>query len=306
MKGALAIALACGLVLPSAAARAREASGEPPAERSLAEVSAKLSNPVSDLWAINMQVGINFSDGELNQGAAKAGGFFQMQPALPIPLYEGERTWRMILRPTIPVRLGAPIPTGFDEYDHETGLSDMLLPFLFAPALDHWILGGGPGFLFPTSTEDELGRRQWGLGPAVVVGYKTKQWTAIVFPNYIWRIADRGDQDATPDASFLTLQYAFNWNLPNAWQVGINNTASYDHRASSGNKWNVPIGPFVSKTVRFGSMPVKFQLSAEYSVVSQDDFGQRGQVKFTAIPVIPGLIQEPVLGRHRAAKTSVP
>jgi hypothetical protein len=306
VKGGLAIALACGLFLPSAAARAREANGEPPAERSLAEVSAKLSNPVSDLWAINMQVGINFSDGELNQGAAKAGGFFQMQPALPIPLYEGERTWRMILRPTIPVRLGAPIPTGFDEYDHETGLSDMLLPFLFAPALDHWILGGGPGFLFPTSTEDELGRRQWGLGPAVVVGYKTKQWTAIVFPNYIWRIADRGDQDATPDASFLTLQYAFNWNLPNAWQVGINNTASYDHRASSGNKWNVPIGPFVSKTVRFGSTPVKFQLSAEYSVVSQDDFGQRGQVKFTAIPVIPGLIQEPVLGRHRAAKTSVP
>jgi hypothetical protein len=134
------------------------------------------------------------------------------------------------------------------------------------------------------------------LGPAVVVGYRTKQFTAIVFPNYIWGIADRGDQDDTPDASFLTLQYAFTWNLGNAWQTGINNTASYDHRASSRNHWNVPLGPFVSKTLRFGRMPVKFQLSAEYSLVHQDDFGQRAQIKFAAIPVIPGLVQEPILG----------
>jgi hypothetical protein len=256
--------LVCVLALAAAGASASE-------EQSLGEVSAKLSNPVSDLWAINMQFGINFSDGDLNRGAAEVGGFFQMQPALPIPLYKGERTWRMILRPTIPVRLGAPVPKGFNDFDHEMGLSDILLPFLFAPSLDHWILGGGPGLLLPTSTDDAFGRRQWGVGPAVVVGYKTKKFSAIVFPNYIWGFADRGDQNETPDASFLTLQYAFNWNLPNAWQIGINNTASYDHQASSGNQWNVPIGPFVSKTVRFGRMPVKFQLAAEYSVVSQDD-----------------------------------
>jgi len=282
--------LVCVLVLVAATV---DASGED----NLEEVSAKLSNPVSDLWAINMQFGINFSDGDLNRGAAEVGGFFQMQPALPIPLYkDGERTWRMILRPTIPVRIGAPVPKGFNDFDHETGLSDMLLPFLFAPSLDHWILGAGPGFLLPTSTEDAFGRRQWGIGPAVVAGYKTKKFSAIVFPNYIWGFADRGDQNDTPDASFLTLQYAFTWNLPNAWQIGINNTAGYDHQASSGNQWNVPIGPFVSKTVRFGHMPVKFQLSAEYSVVSQDDFGQRGQVKFNITPVIPGLIQDPIFG----------
>ena len=187
--------LACGLALAAGIADASD-------EANLGEVSAKLSNPVSDLWAINMQLGINFSDGDLNRGAAQVGGFFQMQPALPIPLYkDGERTWRMILRPTIPVRIGAPVPKGFDDFDHETGLSDMLLPFLFAPSLDHWILGAGPGLLLPTSMEDAFGRRQWGAGPAVVVGYKTKKFTAIVFPNYIWGFADRGDQDDTPDAS---------------------------------------------------------------------------------------------------------
>jgi hypothetical protein len=146
-------ALVCVLVLAPTTASASD-------EDDLGAVSAKLSNPVSDLWAINMQFGINSSDGDLNRGAAEVGGFFQMQPALPIPLYKGKRTWRMILRPTIPLRLGAPVPKGFNDFDHETGLNDMLLPSLFAPSLDHWILGAGPGFLLPTSTEDAFGRRQ--------------------------------------------------------------------------------------------------------------------------------------------------
>jgi hypothetical protein len=291
----LAMALACGLLLQGVATRAQTANESPPPDSAgLSEVSAKLSNPVSDLWAINMQVGMAWSDGDVNRGGWQVGSFFQMQPALPIPLYKGERTWRLILRPTIPVLLGAPVPEGPDDFDHETGLADMLLPFLIAPSLDHWILGGGPSLLLPTSTEDAFGRQQWGLGPAFVVGYRTKQFTAVVFPNYLWGIADRGDQDDTPDASFLTLQYAFTWNLGNAWQTGINNTASYDHRASSGNHWNVPLGPFVSKTLRFGRTPVKLQLSAEYSLVHQDDFGQRAQIKFAATPVIPGLVQQPI------------
>lgn len=265
-------------------------------EAGLEEVAAKLSNPISDVWAINTQWGVTFSDGDINRGAAEVGGFLQMQPALPIPLYQGDFKWRLILRPTLSIPLGAPAPQGLDDFSRESGLADTLLPFLLAPTLEHWIVGGGPGLLLPTSTEDAFGRQQWGLGPAVVLGYRTKQFTAIVFPNYIWRIADRGDQHGTPDASFLALQYAFTWNLRNAWQVGVGSTASYDHRATSGNRWNVPIGPNVSKTLRLGRIPVKLQLSGEYSVVHEDDFGQRGQIKLAVTPVIPGLIQKPLFG----------
>jgi hypothetical protein len=90
--------------------------------------------------------------------------------------------------------------------------------------------------------------------------------------------------------------YFLFYNLPDAWQVGFNPTITYDHRASSGNKWNVPIGLVVAKMTRFGRLPVKFQVGVEYSVVSQDDFGQRAQLKINVIPVLPSLVQEPILG----------
>jgi len=32
----------------------------------------------------------------------------------------------------------------------------------------HFIIGGGPVGLFPTATDDDLGKDQWALGPAVV------------------------------------------------------------------------------------------------------------------------------------------
>jgi hypothetical protein len=43
-------------------------------------------------------------------------------------------------------------------------------------------------------------------------------------------------------------------------------------------------------------MPVKFQFGFEYSVVSQDDFGKRALFKLSIIPVISGLIKNPILG----------
>ena len=43
-------------------------------------------------------------------------------------------------------------------------------------------------------------------------------------------------------------------------------------------------------------MPVKFQLGAEYSVVSQDDFGKRFLLKLNVIPVIGSLVKNPIFG----------
>jgi len=76
----------------------------------------------------------------------------------------------------------------------------------------------------------------------------------------------------------------------------MNPVITYDNKASRGNKWNVPIGLLATKTTKVGKFPVKFQLGAEYSVVSQDDFGKRALFKLNIIPVVPGLIKNPIFG----------
>ena len=278
---------------PAPAASSRQPGGE-----NLAEVGAKLSNPVSDVWALFTEFDLYFSDGDLNRGGSEVGGRMIFQPVLPFPLYgSGEEQWKLITRPIVPILFSQPIPTGFDEFHHRGGLGDTQLPMMVSPPTSSWLLGVGPTWLLPTSTNDAFGRQQWGVGPAAVVGYKTKKWIAGVFPQYTFGIGSRGDQGNTPDASYLNLLYFFVYNLPDAWQIGLNPTITYDNKASSGNRWNVPIGLIGAKTTKIGGMPVKFQFGVEYSVVSQDDFGQRAQFKLNIIPVIPSLVKTPILGR---------
>ena len=259
----------------------------------LAEIGAKLSNPVSDIWALNTQFGLTFNDGDVNTGDPEVGFNMVFQPLLPLPLFS---EWLLIVRPTIPILFGQPVPKGFDDFDEKTGFGDTFLPLLLSPPAGNWLLGLGPTFTLPTSTVDAFGRQQWAVGPTAIIGYITEKTVMAVFPQYFFGIGSRGDQDDTPDASYMSLLYIFFYNLPDAWQVGFNPTITYDDKALSDNKWNVPIGLTVTKTTRFGKQPVKFQFGFEYSVVNQDAFGQRFQVKLNVIPVIPRLIKKPLFG----------
>jgi hypothetical protein len=268
-----------------------------PEHGSLSEIGAKLSNPVSDVWALLTEFDLSFSNGDVNKGDSKVGGRMILQPTMPIPLYgKGKEAWKLITRPIIPVLFSEPVPKGFDEFNNLGGLGDITLPMLVSPPAGNWILGLGPTLLFPTATRDAFGRQQWGVGPAGVLGYQTKEWIGFVFTQYWWGIGGAGQDKNTPDASYLSMLYGFFYNLPNGWQVGTNPTISYDHKASSGNKWNVPVGVTVAKMTKIGDLPVKFQLGIEYSVVGQDAFGQVAQVKLNIIPVIKSLIKEPILG----------
>jgi hypothetical protein len=266
-------------------------------DTALAEVGAKLSNPVSDVWALFTQFGITWSDGDVNTGDAEIGGNMIFQPIMPVPLYGKEDArWQLITRPTIPFLFGNSVPEGFNRFDNETGIGDITLPLVVTPPTGDWLLGLGTNFLFPSSSQDAFGRQQWGIGPTGIAGYKTKDWILGVFPQYYFGIGSRGDQGSKPDASYMNLLYFGFYNLPDAWQIGFNPTVAYDNKATKGNKWNVPIGLVVSKTTKVAGKPVKFQFGFEYSVVAQDDFGTRFQVKLNVIPVIASLIKNPIFG----------
>jgi len=288
--------LAFASFAPVALAQKPEAASE----GDVAETGKKLSNPISDVWALFTHVDLNFADGDVNAGDQRIGGRLVFQPILPIPLHgTGANEWKLITRPTIPVLFSEPVPTSLNTFNHTGGLGDLQVPTLIAPPAGNWILGAGPAFLLPTSTDDAFGRQQWGLGPAAVVGYHTKAVIFGAFGQYYWGVGSTGGrQPGVPDASYLNLLYFMYVNLPNAWQFGFDPTITYDARATSGNKWNVPVSLLVTKTTRLGKMPVKCQFGVQYSVVSPDAFGERAQLVLDVIPVIPGLIRRPIFGGH--------
>jgi hypothetical protein len=262
-------------------------------------VGRALANPISDVWALFTEFDFSFSDGDVNDGDWKFGSSMLFQPVMPIKLTEN---WKLITRPSVPVVWTAQVPepdgSGGADFDGKFGLGDIFLPLLAAPKAPIEIGGGdfawglGPTWTFPTSTPDVLGSEKWEVGPAAVLVWKNDKVTAGMFPQYWWSFASR-DSDRDPTSHGLLL-YFFWYNLPNAWQIGTAPTMTYDHKASSGNKWNVPIGLMVAKTTKIGNRPVKFQFGAEYSVVSQDDYGKRFMIRLNIIPVIAPLIKNPI------------
>jgi hypothetical protein len=291
------VCLVCGALLFSTPLSAADGK----AKDNLGEVGAKLANPLGELWALSGSFNMpQFYDGDINTGDPELGAALLFQPVLPIPLYgSGENTWRLITRPVIPLIFSTPIPEGFNDFDHSGGIGDIQLPLLLSVPeriAGHLILGAGPVWLFPSATNDDLSQEQWALGPAFVLGYKNKFVTAGVFPNYFWKIASSGQDRDTPDINQGNLLYFLTFNLPDAWQIGMNPTITYNHQASSGNKWNVPTGLFVGKTIKIGHTPVNIKAGLEYSVVSPNAFGQRAQFRIQITPVIPSLIRSPLFG----------
>jgi hypothetical protein len=264
-------------------------------ERSLAEINQELTNPVSNVWSMFTEFDLFFSDGTLKAGGAQLGGRMIFQPVLPFPLYgQGQDQWKLITRPTIPVPFSQSVPNGLDDFTSFAGLGDSQLPLLVSPPTGNWLFALGPTWLLPTATRTQFGRQQWGAGPAFVAGYKAKDWIGGVFPQYTWGIGGWNGKDK-PGASYLSLLYFFAYSLPDAWQIGSNPTISYDARASSGNRWNVPVGLFAAKTTKIGNLPVKCLLGIEYSVVSQQAFGQGAQIKLSIIPVVPSLVKDAII-----------
>jgi hypothetical protein len=268
---------------------------------SLSELGAKLSDPTSDVWALFTEFDLSFSRGDLSDDDYKAGGDMIFQPIMPFHL---TKNMKLLTRPTVPIIFSTPVPTGLKSdgtanFVNKGGLGDISLPLLFSPVPkpgQSFSVGFGPTLQFPTHTQKELGTNTWEAGPAVVVTHKTKKTTMGLLCQYWWSYSEYGRNSAgedTPSASHGSILPFFYYNLPDAWQIGFSPTISYNDKATSGNKWNVPFGPTVAKMLKVGKLPVKFQLGVEYSVKRQDDFGPEWAIKLNIIPVIMSLQKNP-------------
>jgi len=297
----LAASLMVSLRLSALAQAPRDTSAQ--SGPSLAEIGAKLANPLGGVWAIFTENDFVMFDGDANLGADILGGRIIFQPILPFPLYgSGEKQWMFITRPILPILLSQPIPVAFDRFTHLGGLGDLQLPMVIKPPLGKPMVGIGASWLFPTATRREFGGQQMAVGPAVVLGYAAKAFTGGALVQYNWGFGGWRDE-RLPAVSSGSILYWFSYNLANAWTIGTNPTITYNHNVSSGNRWNLPVGPQIGKTTMLGKLRVNFRIAAYYSVVHQDAFGQRWVLTFNVIPVIPSLVTHPLFGGEKRSET---
>jgi hypothetical protein len=203
------------------------------------------------------------------------------QPSLPYALDEANR---LFFRPAIPILFDSPFPTpgGFD--DEGLQLGDIGFDFAYGGSSDSLIYLLGAVGTLPTATDDSVGKSQWSIGPEVMVGTIQKWGVAGLLLSHQWDIASTSS-NAT-EVNVTGGQYFYAYFLGGGWVLGAGPTFSYNHEATSGNRFTFPLGVGINRTIPLGGRNWKFNFEVWHFVESPDAFGPEWQFRFTVGPVV--------------------
>ena len=214
-----------------------------------ADLAQKLSNPVSDLISVPLQ--LNYDEG-IGLGGHGSSWNLNVQPVVPISL---NADWNIISRTIVPLVSTDGIPAGAGS---DTGIGDTVQSFFFspkAPTAGGWIWGAGPVFLLPTSSDRKFGPGEWGVGLTGVALKQDGPWTYGALANHIV------DVDGSIDINSTFLQPFVSYTTPDAWTFSLNTESTYNWAAKD---WSVPVNAAVSKLVTFGDQPVSLGAGVRY------------------------------------------
>ncbi len=264
------------------------AAQEQPENKSLDEVNKELSNPISSIWALQLQENTYWLN-KPNRNEVN----LQFQPVLPLALTDD---WNLITRLVFQVMNSNPYVNESGNLHRVTGFGDTILATLLSPSpklAGPWLLGLGPTFIFPSATNSRLGQNKWQFGPAGVLGYLGDKWLGGVFPQQWFSVGGNGSQTV----SQMNIQYFFVYLPGDGWGIGTSPNILVNWYANkSGNILTVPVGLNVSKVIKIGPLPVKLQVQGQYMPVHPDVFGQKWDLQFAITPVIPKLIKGNLFG----------
>lgn len=257
---------------------------DPFADASMDEISRKLENPLTTLWSLTFQENYSIIEGDAIEGSEWGNNLF-FQPALPVPIGKNQDKV-LIIRPVFPwVRSAIYDPTAPEGVvGSDTGLGDIQMFVMMGPnSLKGRVWGLGATFKFDTASSDALGQGKNQVGPAAMLLNIGKHWTTGVVVQHWWSVS--GDDDRA-DTSQTDLQYIMRRALPGGWSIGMGPTVTYDWEAPSGEQLTFPIGLGITKTVKWGKMPIKMRLEPQYSIIKPDSLGTTWNIRLQFTPVI--------------------
>ena len=244
------------------------AAGAVHAEMSAEELAKLAQNPVGNLISLPFQNNTN-----LNFGPEKGTqNVLNIQPVYPISI---SKEWNIITRTILPV-ISMPSLGPGDSRTNGTG--DLVFTAFLSPAdPGEWIWGAGPVVQAPTNSNEELGNKNWGLGPSFVVLHLSHgdPWVYGVLVNNIWSVTSNKTGGSYNNG---LIQPFVNYNFEGGLYLTSSPILTVDWNAPNSQQWVVPLGGGVGKIFHFGKLPVNTQISAYYNVV-RPDFGANWQIR---------------------------
>ena len=258
-----------------------------PGRPSTTEINKQLSNPVTTTWSLKFENEIFWLDSDGD--GARAQDQLKFEPTLPVVVTP---QWKLITRPEFVLVDDKPYTGAAGDAQRTTGVGDTTLDLAVAPMWEHWLLGLGPTFVFPTANLDQTGQGKWQAGPAGIGGYQSTGWIAYLIVQQWWSFAGAADRRAVNQ---MHLQYVADWYLPHGWSVGTSPTIELDWRAAAGQQVTFPLGLQVTKVARLADrLPVKFRVQGLYMPIHPDSYGQQFGLEIEITPVIPSLLPQPL------------
>ena len=258
-------------------------STEEPSSNAVAKQAA---NPLATMWLIQYQQNNDWVGMPLNHGNQVESNL-QFQPLISMSLTD---SWNLDVRPVFRLFSSAPYVSSAQQERRVTGFGDTVFAFALSPGhalVGNWLIAVGPTFVFPTATESKLGQSNWQGGPTAALGYVGEHFIAYIFPQQWFKIGGDGQTTKQLDA-----QYAFVYFLRNGWSIGTNPDLFVDWEAKPGNQVTFPVGLQIGKLRKFGPLPIKFDVQAEYYAIHPEVYGSKWGAQLQITPVIPSLIKK--------------
>lgn len=237
------------------------------------QLAKESRNPLSDLTQVQISNDFDF-------GAAGGNGFlytFTLQPILPFKIADN---WHLITRSAFTV---ASVPDS-EGSGRTVGTGDSNIQFYFSPdRAGPFIWGLGPVLGIPTASNSLLGSGKWTLGPGFAIDRQTEVWTYGVLVNQFWSFAGGKNRDSV---SVTLVHSVLFYTWKSGWSLGLDSESTYDAKASSGDRWTVPLQISISKQTNFGNRPVNLSFGVIPQAVAPSGSPKVG-LNFTITPLFP-------------------
>jgi len=194
------------------------------------EFVKRARNPLDDQVSLQIQPNFNFGLAP-NRDTQYV---FNIQPVFPVNL-SGD--WILYSRTILPL-VDQPGSAPGEGYTFGTGdIQETVL--LSPPSSPAFIWGLGTVFQAPSASSTSLGSGKWEIGPAAAAILTGKWWQLGGQVYNLWSFA--GDA-SRPAVNAMLVQPLLNVFLPQNWYLTFGPQVTANWKASSGNKWTVPVG----------------------------------------------------------------